>query len=164
MPLPPIEPAVAALLQQLSAPDALPPTVAGLPPRLLSIHDHRLSEEEAASASISFPTLASLQDYRFYRSEEDKFITLLAALFRTTEVVSYQLPPSAPAQPLETWPHLIALTTAGLREQQPFVFYIRRYHLLLASAPALTVSVYFLEPRHEAAFGELARAYGLYLV
>ncbi|WP_262888647.1 hypothetical protein [Hymenobacter sp. HDW8] len=44
------------------------------------------------------------------------------------------------------------------------MFYIRRYHLLLVSAPALTVSVYFLEPQHEAAFGELARAYGLYLV
>jgi hypothetical protein len=163
MPLPPIEPAVATLLQQLSAPGSPAAPVAGLPTRLLSIHDHRLSEAEAPDASLRFATLASLQDYRFYRSEEDKFITLLATLFRTTDVV-YQAPHSATAQPLESWPHLIDLTTAGLREKQPFVFYIRRYHLLLASAPALSVTVYLLEPGQEAAFGELARAYGLYLV
>ncbi|UOQ65849.1 hypothetical protein [Hymenobacter volaticus] len=135
----------------------------GIQKRVLSIHDHWLSMEEATTDAISFAVLNSLQEYRFYLREEDKFVALFATLFRNSDAF-YLDTFSSTALPLEGWQKLISLTTKGLREQGKFVFYLRRFQVLLASAHDLNVAVYFLDPQQQDPFAELANGYELYLL
>jgi hypothetical protein len=135
----------------------------GIWKRVLSVHDHWLSEAEAATESISFSAFGSLQEYRFYLREEDKFVALLAALFRIGSAF-YLEPSSSTVLPLESWQQLISLTTTGLREKGHFLFYFRRFQLLLASAFDLNVSAYFLDPQQQDALAELAHGYQLHLL
>ncbi|TGD81540.1 hypothetical protein [Hymenobacter wooponensis] len=135
----------------------------GVQRRTLSSHDHWLSEEEADGASLSFGTLESLQEYRFYLQEEDRFVRLLASLFRTSEVFFVE-PTSATILPLESWANFIAVSTSGLREQTPFLLYIKSLDAVLVSAYDLNVGVYFLDSQHLATVTELALGYGLHLL
>lgn len=157
-----LEPTVAVLFEKLAKEGGLT-AKDGIPRRVLSIHDHWLSEEEAATDTISFSTFNSLQEYRFYLREEDKFVALFAALFRNSDAFYFDAF-SARALPLEGWQQLLGLTTTGLREQRHFAFYIRRFQVLLASAHNLSVAAYFLDPQQQEAVAELASGYQLYLL
>lgn len=96
-------------------------------------------------------------------AEEDKFVTLFSSLFRNSEACYFDYH-NHTIQPLTSWQTLVANTTAGLREQQHFLFYISRFRLLLASAFDLNVAVYFLDPQQQAPFEELANTYQLHLL
>ncbi|MDF7812942.1 hypothetical protein [Hymenobacter sp. YC55] len=157
-----LEPAVTALFEKLAEEGDLTPED-GIQKRILSIHDHWLSVEEAATDTISFSVFNSLQEYRFYLREEEKFVALFAALFRNSEAFYLELP-GATVLPLESWRQLISLTTTGLREKGHFVFYLRRFRVLLASAYDLNVAVYFLDPHQQDPFAELATEYQLHLL
>lgn len=157
-----LEPAVTVLFQKLAEQGDLTPED-GIHKRVLSIHSHWLSEEEVATDTISFSVFNSLQEYRFYLREEDKFVALFAALFRYSDA-SYLALPGATISPLESLQQLISLTTTGLREKGKFVFYLRRFQVLLASAHDLNVAVYFLDPQQQNSFAELAAGYQLYLL
>ncbi|TGE09824.1 hypothetical protein [Hymenobacter fodinae] len=162
MPSPPPDSPALQLLQQLAAHGELLPQP-GIQRRTLSLHDHWLSEEEAEEATLSFATLSSLQDYRFYLREEERFVHLLASLFRGNEIL-FVHPADGTVRPLVSWAEFIAVSTSGLREQTPFTLYIPSMHMLLCSAYDLNVSVYFLDDRSPIVFAELALAYGLHVL
>jgi hypothetical protein len=162
MPSAPIDPSVEKLLQHLAEHGEMLPQE-GVLRRTLSLHDHWLSEEEADGATLSFTTLGSYQDYRFYLREEDRFMGLLAALFRNSNVFLLE-PADGTVRPIESWSEFIAVSTRGLREQTPFLLYAKSLEALLIGAHDLNVGVYFLESQYLVAFTELALAYGLYLL
>jgi hypothetical protein len=159
----PLETNVAALLLKLAATGEPPPPAAVAHSSTLSAYEQQPTEAHEVADMLSFRTIESLQDYRLYQGEEDKFLTLFAFLFRNSDL--HHLDHAGHAVlPLESWQQLIQLATVGLREQQRFFFYARRYELLLASASGLNVAVYFLNGQHHPAFAELAQAYRLHLL
>ncbi|MBC8082481.1 MAG: hypothetical protein H7Z21_04660 [Hymenobacter sp.] len=157
----PLEPEVTALFLKITETGDLEPEDE-ICKRVLSIHDHWLSEEEARFM-LSFSTLRSWPDYRHYLKEEDKFVVLFSALFQEGDIFYFEHSDDT-VVPLESWQQLVARTTTGLREKQHFLFYVRRFRLLLVSAYDLNVAVYFLAPQHQAAFADRAQKCRLHLL
>ncbi|KUG08171.1 hypothetical protein [Solirubrum puertoriconensis] len=159
----PIESDVLLLRQQLAAEGELP-LPNGTVGRTLCIYDHWLSVEEADTDIVSFAIFQTLQEYRFYLAEEDKFVQLFAHLFRSGTIFCSNLAASDELEPVAHWAQLIGQLTLGLREQGRVDFYVPRYRVLLHSAFDLNMAAYFLPPLHYTAFAELAAAYGLHLL
>jgi hypothetical protein len=165
MPAAALAPEIAAYMRQIAAGEDEQPPVRDLPRRVLSTHNHWLTEAEAAHDTVSFSTFQSLPEYQHYLQEEDKFVRLLAFLFRNGDVYYLSEEPGVPEVcPAESLQRVLSLATAGLREQRPCVLYSGRFQVILLSAFDLNMAAYFLDPQHVPSFAERARVYDLHLL